>query len=227
LVNILNNLPKEPGSHPFIWQNPNELIIECHIENPKTTPKGLAVIAHPHPLQEGTMNNKVVTTLARAYKSCGISALRYNCRGVGQSTGSFDNGIGESEDLISLSKWAYEQICQNHNLKDSPFFLGGFSFGAFLALKTASKLPCRHLITVAPAVTRFPCKQLGDPTAPWLLIQGEADEVIAPEAVYSWAKEQQWSAELQITSFPETGHFFHGQLPKLKATVESFITNTI
>ncbi len=174
-------------------------------------PRGVAVIAHPHPLFGGTMDNKVVQTLARAFVQCGWTAVRFNFRGVGASAGSYDEGRAETEDMLAV----VEQVAT-----DGPLALAGFSFGSFVASKAletlwAARQP-EKIVFVGTAVTRFGVATL-PPEAHErsLLVHGEQDDTVPMGDVLDWARPQ----TLPVTVVPGVGHFFHGQLPLLKGLV--------
>jgi hypothetical protein len=172
---------------------------------------GVAVIAHPHPLFGGTMDNKVVQTLARAFVACGWTAVRFNFRGVGASEGVHDEGRGEREDMLAVA----EQLAP-----EGPLAIAGFSFGAFVASCALEKLwvarDVRHLVLVGTAASRFSVATL--PVASHeraLIVHGEQDDTVPLAAVMDWARPQ----SLPVTVIPGGGHFFHGQLPLLKNLV--------
>ena len=177
-----------------------------------TTPdlptRGLAVICHPHPLQGGTMDNKVVTTLARALTQRGWRVVRFNYRGVGGSAGAWDEGRGETEDALAA--------VAAHRVAGEPLVLGGFSFGGFIAANAAARLPDadkpRSMVLVAPSTVKHAAPPVG---ADALLIHGEADDVVPLSASMDWARPQ----GLPVVVVPGAGHFFHGQLTTLKALV--------
>ena len=171
--------------------------------------KGLAVVAHPHPLYGGTMDNKVVQTLARAFVQSGWNCLRFNFRGVGTSEGAYDEGQGETQDLLAL----VEQLAPTGQLA-----LAGFSFGAFVATQALQALwpsgRVHKTILVGTAVPKFPAPALPeDAHNQALVVHGEHDDTVALAGVLDWARPQQ----LPITVAPGGGHFFHGQLPLLKS----------
>ncbi|MGH8378595.1 MAG: alpha/beta hydrolase, partial [Gammaproteobacteria bacterium] len=143
-------------------------ILEGLMDEPAMTASAVAVVCHPHPLQQGAMTNKVAYILARAFNDLGAVSLRFNFRGVGKSSGTFDNGIGEIADALAAMDW----IGARH--PGLTLWLGGFSFGAYIALRVQSKRPVRRLVTVAPAVERFDAASIELPVCPWLLIQGDA-----------------------------------------------------
>jgi alpha/beta superfamily hydrolase len=154
------------------------------------------------------MTNKVVYMLARTLVQQGIPALRFNFRGVGKSAGEYDQGRGETEDALAALDWLKQRW------PGAKQWLGGFSFGAYVALAAASRRNIAALITVAPPVERFAIKTLELPQCPWLLIQGEADEVVDPTAVLDWASRLQNPPTIE--TLPETGHYFHGKLNMLR-----------
>ena len=181
------------------------------LEKAATPAKGLAFVAHPHPLFGGTMDNKVVQTLSRAFLQSGWDCLRFNFRGVGQSEGIYDGGLGETEDALE----ALRQLAP-----EGPLALAGFSFGAFVACQTISQLwPTQRLqkiLLVGTAVTHFnPTPLPADLHDQTLVVHGESDDTVALPAVLQWAAPQ----GLPVMVVPACGHFFHGQLPLLKSLV--------
>ena len=183
--------------------------VESVLENAEGVAKGLAVVAHPHPLYGGTMDNKVVQTLARAFVQSGWNCLRFNFRGVGASEGVYDEGQGETQDLLML----IEQCAPA-----GPLALAGFSFGAFVAAQALQALwpsgRVHKTILVGTAVPKFPAPALpADAHNQALVVHGEQDDTVALAGVMDWARPQQ----LPITVVPGGGHFFHGQLPLLKS----------
>lgn len=169
---------------------------------------GVAVLCHPHPLHGGSLRNKVVHTLARACNDLGLVALRFNFRGVGESEGEYGDAIGETEDLHAVLAWA------QHHWPGQPLWLGGFSFGASVALRAADRWPLRRLITVAPAVNMFPAESLPPVQADWLLVQGDRDEIVPHDQVMQWVAGL--SRPPQLLVLPGAGHFFHGRLNELR-----------
>ncbi len=178
--------------------------------------KRIAIICHPNPLQEGTMDNKVVTTTARALNMKGITAVRFNYRGVGQSAGQYGNITGEVADCLAVVAWAKEQW------PGLPLWLAGFSFGAYIAADVAAGVSTEQLISIAPSVDRMPYSNLPPIDCPWLVIQGEEDEVVDPNSVFQWYAGLK--AQKTLVRFPQTGHFFHGKLIELR---EAIMANTI
>jgi len=180
-----------------------------------TTPdlpsRGLAVLCHPHPLQGGTMDNKVVTTLARALVQRGWRVVRFDFRGVRQSAGSWDEGRGEVDDALA--------VVAAHRAAGEPLLLGGFSFGGYVASAAAAKLPeaerPQRMVLVAPSTVKHDAPPV---TADTLLVHGEADDVVPLSASMDWARPQ----ALPVVVVPGAGHFFHGQLTILKSLVLRF-----
>ena len=177
--------------------------IEVVITDPGEGRRGYAIVAHPHSLHGGTLDNKVVQTLAKAFHSLGYAAVRFNFRGVGKSDGVFDDGGGELDDLLEVERFA------NSRFGDVEKVLAGFSFGSFVAATAAEQLDPRYLVLVGPAVGRFP---LGAVRKDTLVIHGEQDDIVALGDVLDWARPQQ----IPVIVFPGTGHFFHGVLIDLQ-----------
>jgi len=180
--------------------------LEAVVNDPGEQRSGIALIAHPHPLFGGTLDNKVVHTLAKAFFELGYVALRPNLRGAGKSQGNFDEGKGEMQDMLAVAEYAKGQF------GDLPLALAGFSFGAFVQSRVIKQLPAEKLVLVAPAVERF---DVGNVPANTLVIHGDRDDVVPLAAVLAWAQPQ----ELQVMVLPGAGHFFHGRLPQLKQIV--------
>ena len=178
---------------------------------PEGASRGVAVIAHPHPLFGGTMDNKVVQTLARAFVQCGWTALRFNFRGVGASEGVHDNGEGETTDLLHVVR---------ELAGPGPLALAGFSFGAYVTARALQSLAAERspetVVLVGVAAARFQVPELPAECADrTLLIHGEVDDTVPLSAAMDWARPQL----LPVTVVPGVGHFFHGQLPLLKKLV--------
>lgn len=178
---------------------------------PEQTPRGVAIIAHPHPLFGGTMDNKVVQTLARAFVHSGWTAVRFNFRGVGDSAGVHDNGIGEAQDFLSV----VQQVAP-----EGPIALAGFSFGAFVTSHAIARLwPERNIeqiVLVGTATSRFEVASIpAEAHLRTLILHGEHDDTVPLSTVMDWARPQ----TLPVTVVPGGGHFFHGQLGLLKNLV--------
>ena len=182
--------------------------LEIAFQQPATAATALALICHPHPVHGGTMDNKVVQTLAKAFLELGYATMRFNFRGVGNSVGSFDEGIGETEDAAAALAWARAQVSPS-----LPLIAAGFSFGCFVQSRLLPRSQPQQLVLVGPAVSRF---QLAEVPKDTLVIHGEEDDVVPLDAVMTWARPQ----GLPVTVFPGTGHFFHGRLTELKAVVK-------
>jgi alpha/beta superfamily hydrolase len=180
--------------------------LEAVVNDPGEQRSGIALIAHPHPLFGGTLDNKVVHTLAKAFFELGYVALRPNLRGAGKSQGNFDEGKGEMQDMLAVAEYAKGQF------GDLPLALAGFSFGAFVQSRVIKHLSAEKLVLVAPAVERF---DVGNVPANTLVIHGDRDDVVPLAAVLAWAQPQ----ELRVMVLPGAGHFFHGRLPQLKQIV--------
>jgi len=189
--------------------------LEVVIDHPAAEPAGLALVAHPHPLYGGTLDNKVVYTLARAFVELGCIALRPNFRGVGASEGSHDQGAGEVDDLSAVLDWATARFGA------LPLHLAGYSFGAAIQTQLAERLrqagtPLQRLVLVGPAVTlgrthsRVPKGTL--------VIHGEKDDTIPLAAVLDWARPQ----DLPVVVMPSADHFFHSKLTLLRDLVLSY-----
>lgn len=207
---------KAPKTEEVLIDGPSGLL-EGLFERPaRSEPEGAAVVCHPHPVHGGTLQNKVTHTLARAFLQCGFATLRFNFRGVGKSEGEFDEGAGELDDAIAAARWTRERY------RDSPFWIAGFSFGAAIAVKAAGRVSADGLVSVAPAITRVAGNKGSQPTCPWLVIQGEDDELVDPEETIAWINGLDPGPELLM--FPETGHFFHGKLVPLREAVEAFVS---
>ncbi len=192
-------------------------VIEVAVDLPFDSPlgtqpsKGVAVIAHPHPLFGGTLDNKVVQTLARAFTQCGWTAVRFNFRGVGGTEGVHDEGRGELDDMLAVVA---------HIKPAGPLCLAGFSFGAFVTTHAFEKLGATRdiekLVLVGTSVVRSAAAPI-DAAAhcKTIVIHGEVDDTVELSAVMDWARPQ----SLPVTVIPGVGHFFHGQLPLLKSLV--------
>ncbi len=182
--------------------------IECATDLPEATPLGTAVVCHPHPQHGGTLDNKVVQTLARAFVTLGWRSVRFNFRGVGASQGAWDEGVGEIDDALAVIAALHDPAL--------PLLLAGFSFGAYVAASAALQLPAAakpaRLVLVGPSTQE---QQLPAVPADTIVIHGETDDVVPLAATLDWARPQ----ALPVIVFPGVGHFFHGQLPLLKSVL--------
>lgn len=181
-------------------------MIETDINDPGAARRGIALIAHPNPVQGGTKDNKVVTTLAKAFFALGYVTARPNFRGVGASEGSHDEGRGETDDLLAVAGHLTRQY------GDLPFVLAGFSFGSFVQTRVAKRLNPDRMVLVGPAVSRFPAETVPPDT---LVIHGEHDDVVPLAAVLDWARPQ----GLPVVVVPGGEHFFHGRLNLLSDVI--------
>ena len=188
--------------------------LEVAVDHGEATPlPAVAIICHPLPIEGGTMHNKVVTMLARSLRELGLDTVRFNFRGTGNSEGSFDNGVGETDDLRTVATWVRAQR------PDAALWLAGFSFGAYVSLRMAAELQPAMLVSIAPPVGRsWDFDTLVPPTCPWLVIQGEADEVVDPQAVFAWIDAMRDPPDL--VRMPDTGHFFHRKLMDLRGAIK-------
>jgi uncharacterized protein len=173
--------------------------IEADVSDPGGTRRGVALIAHPNPVQGGTKENKVVTTLAKAFFALGYVAARPNFRGVGGSEGRHDEGRGETGDLLAVAARLRQQY------GELPLVLAGFSFGGFVQTRVAHRIKSERLVLVSPAVDRFPAETVPADT---LVIHGEHDDVVPLPVVLDWARPQ----NLPVVVVPGGEHFFHGRL---------------
>ena len=174
-----------------------------------TSPAAVAICCHPHPLHGGSMQNKVVHILAKSFLALGCQVVRFNFRGVGQSAGTFAEGIGEQDDLVAVVAWCRQQWPK------APIWLAGFSFGAYIAAAAHADIAPQRLVLVAPPVDMYPAiKTIQINTADWMLIQGEQDEIVAASAVQEWADQQTLPAKTLFIA--GASHFFHGKLNLIK-----------
>jgi uncharacterized protein len=191
--------------------------LETIVEDPGASAASYGVICHPHPLFGGTMENKVVTTAARAMHELGIPTVRFNFRGVGASDGEFDQGIGETADADAVATWGAERW------PGRALVIAGFSFGGYVALRLANGRPARQLITIAPAVQLVDRGAIAVPQCPWLVVQGDADDVVNPADVINWVNGLDPKPRLVV--LPGVGHFFHGRLRELRDAVTEALRN--
>lgn len=180
--------------------------LECAIDTPAGETSGIALIAHPHPQFGGTLDNKVVQTLARAFVELGCVALRPNFRGVGASEGAYDEGRGEVEDLAAVLDWGRREF------GELPIALAGFSFGAAMQARLAERVAPQRMALVGVAVGSFEVPAVPPDT---LVIHGDQDETVPLAAVLAWARPQ----DLPVVVVPGADHFFHRKLPVLRAIV--------
>ena len=197
-------------------------LLEAVVDQPRNPleneSRGYAILSHPHPLHGGTMENKVVQTMARAFAYAGWTVIRFNFRGVGKSEGTFDHAVGETEDLLNII---------SELAPDGPISLGGFSFGAAVTCRAVEKIKetrdIRKIVLVGLAVSRFEAPEIDTKyQLDTLVLHGEDDDTVDLQSVMSWAKPQ----VLPVTVIPQTGHFFHGQLSLLKGLILRHVNST-
>ncbi len=213
-----------PGKYNFILQGEvGDLEVELVIPQ---DPQYLfcAIIGHPHSLHGGTMQNKVVTTVAAAFANLNIPTIKFNFRGVGKSFGEYDAGIGESLDMLVIAR-LWQELYPNCKL-----IFAGFSFGSFVAYRAACMYMAENheknpLITIAPSVINYNYKEFADFAEPWLVIQGENDEIVDPQDVYNFVAS--FNSPLKILRFADTTHFFHGKLIELKEKLTTYLTEIL
>lgn len=178
---------------------------------------GTVVVCHPHPQHGGTLHNKVAHSLARAFVHMGFDALRFNFRGTEQSEGQFDEGVGELDDALAAMAWMREKRPNN------ALWLAGFSFGAAIAVRAAVESNVDGLVSVAPAVSRFAQGLEQQPQCPWLVVQGDEDELVDVDETIAWMNGLEPGPELLI--LPGAEHFFHGRLLELRQVVTRFVSD--
>jgi uncharacterized protein len=194
--------------------------LEMLVETPEAdagvaAPAAFGVICHPHPLYGGSMDNKVVWTLARAFQQLGAPTIRFNFRGVGASAGSHDAGRGEAADARAVIDWGHTRW------PHAGLWLAGFSFGGVVAVRLAGEARPARLVLVAPGINKGDVSDAAAPACPWLIVQGDADDVVPAEVVIGWARRLQPAPELSV--LPGAGHYFHGRINELRDTVVGFM----
>lgn len=194
--------------------------LEARLDHPEpaagdpAAPREFAVICHPHPLFGGTLTNKVVHTLAKSFNDAGMPSLRFNFRGVGASAGTHDGGEGEVHDALAAIDYGAQRW------PGARLWLAGFSFGAAVAVRASAQASPAGLVAVAPAVDRM---QMGAvvPRCPWLVLLGDADDVVSPQRMLEWAQAVNPAPKIQVLA--GAGHFFHGRLSEVRDSVVDFI----
>jgi len=196
-------------------------LLECAVDAPEPSEECpiTIVICHPHPGHGGTMHNKVVTIIERSMRECGLRTVRFNFRGVGESEGSFDDGYGETDDLFAVVEWV------RRTRPDDNLWLGGFSFGSYVALRAAANLSLGQLISIAPPVDRYEFANLQRPDCPWLVVQGDEDDMVSSEAVQSWAERANPPPDLVVMQ--QAGHFFHRRLMDLRGLLKNGVRDQL
>ncbi len=212
-------MAKAPRKQPLTIHGPAGGL-EALLETPEgVTGERVAVLCHPHPQHQGTMLNKVVHTLARAMNDLGLSALRFNFRGVGASEGDYAEGEGEVDDVTAVAEYA------RRRWPGCRIWLAGFSFGGVVSARAAERVRPEQLLSIAPAVNILGRELREIPGMPWLVIQGGADEIVAPAEVRDWAATLQPQPKLIV--LPEAGHFFHGHLVDLRSILVKQLSDTV
>ena len=184
-------------------------VLEVALNVAEGEPRGIALVAHPHPQQGGTLDNKVAQTLARTFAALGYASARFNFRGAGKSEGSFADGIGETDDALAALAFVQAEF---PSVAQLPPVLAGFSFGSYVQTRVAHTVKAERLVLVGPAVKRFAIEQVPADT---IVIHGEEDDVVALADVLAWARPQL----LPVVVFPGCGHFFHGRLGQLQQVI--------
>lgn len=175
----------------------------------------IAIICHPLSTDGGSMHNKVVTMLERSLREAGLDTVIFNFRSVGRSEGEFDHGHGESEDLAAVAAWARKAR------PGAKLWLAGFSFGSYVTLRNAVVLKADALISIAPpaAGRGWDFSPIELPTCPWLVVMGDADEIVEPQAVYDWVESLPGNKRPKLVKMEETSHFFHRRLMDLRGVI--------
>lgn len=217
-MNALPDFPSESG--PVLIPGPaGQLELMVDLPEPGQERAGVAVVCHPNPPDGGTLHNKVVTMAARALSELGLAAVRFNFRGVGQSQGSFDQGRGETLDLLAVTDWVRKQR------PNDALWLAGFSFGSWVALQGARHLPVKQMISIAPPVGLREFAGVLPPPCPWLVVQGEMDDIVDPQAVYDWI--DALKDKPTLVRMPDTGHFFHRRLMDLRGAIKNGVRKNL
>lgn len=191
--------------------------IEATLDQPEGDERNaVAVCCHPHPVHGGAMTNKVIYTVSRTIAGLGIPSVRFNFRGVGRSEGEYDEGRGEQQDLIKVIDWVREEY------PNRPLWLAGFSFGSWIAALQAKEQGASQLISIAPPVNRFSFDDFVIPDCPWLVVMGDADDVVDPDAVFDWV--DQLEPQPELIKMSDAGHFFHGRLVELREKLVESLT---
>jgi uncharacterized protein len=198
--------------------------IECAVELPEAecARAGVAIICHPHPLHGGTMHNKVVTMIERSLRELGLATVLFNFRGVGKSEGEHDEGRGETLDLLAVAEWV------RRVRPDDALWLAGFSFGAYVALLAARHLPLKQMISIAPPAGRWDFSAVLPPACPWLVVQGEDDDIVDPQTVFDWIDAIPGDDNRPtLVRMPDTGHFFHRRLMDLRGAIKNAVRTNL
>ena len=204
---LLRDIPGPSGS------------LEALLEVSSTTPRAAAVFAHPHPLYGGTMHTRAVYHATKALARVGAVVLRFNFRGVGASDGAHDGGPGEMDDYRA----ALDFVAAKY--PGLPLWAAGFSFGSWVALQAARHLPLKQMISIAPPVGLRSFDGVLPPACPWLVIMGEADDLVDPQKVYAWI--DSLKDKPTLVKMPDTGHFFHRRLIDLRGAIKNGVRKNL
>lgn len=187
--------------------------IEALADVPETPVGAVAIVCHSLSGDGGNLHNKVVHMIERSLREIGAHTVRFNFRGVGASHGAFDQGVGEAEDLIAVGNWV-RSVLPDHDL-----WLAGFGFGCYVTARAAASLQPAQLISVAPAVTEFDFQPLERFACPWLVVQGDLDQWVSPDAVYKWAEDLDEPS--QLIRVEDADHHFHRHLMNLRGVIKN------
>lgn len=206
--------------HEFFLRGPTGKL-ECVSDVPAAEDEREAtiVICHPHPLHGGTMHNKVVTIIERSMREIGLRTIRFNFRGAGESEGEHDEGYGETDDLFAVTEFV------RHTRPNDELWLAGFSFGSYIALRAAQNLQLGQLISIAPPVDRYKFSELQHPGCPWLVVQGDEDEVVSLEDVICWIEKVEPPPDFLVME--QAGHFFHRRLMDLRGLLKNGVISKL
>ena len=196
-----------------------QALLETAQPEGERAPHAFGVVCHPHPLHGGTLDNKVVWTVSRAFQQLGAPTLRFNFRGVGASEGTYDEGRGETTDALAVIAYGRQRF------PGAALWLGGFSFGGVVAVRAAEQAHPARLVLVAPGITRIDAHGAAPPACPWLIVQGDADDVVPAQAVLGWARALSPAPTVRV--LPGAGHFFHGRINELRDAVVDFMADAV
>lgn len=216
LQDVLN--AGKPGENPFQAKGHAGLIEGVVTLPAESALKYWLFIGHPHSLQGGTMNNKVVTTIARAAKDSGVASIRFNFRGVGASGGQYDAGEGESQDMLTLVDALREHF------PEASLLFAGFSFGSYVAYKAAAMRQHAVLITIAPPVSRYAYDTAKPAPSPWYLLKAGADEVVEGAEIDAFLQQH---PDIHAVHFADASHFFHGRLLELRTELSRILHEVV
>ncbi|MGE7139441.1 alpha/beta hydrolase [Luteibacter sp. NPDC031894] len=195
--------------------------LECEAKpaSPEIARDGVAVVCHPLSTDGGSMHNKVVTMVERSLRESGMDTVIFNFRSVGRSEGDFDSGTGESDDLATVVDWV------RRTRPGARLWLAGFSFGSYVTLRNAVRLGADALISIAPpaAGRGWDFSEVDLPACPWLVVMGDADEIVDPQAVYDWVDSLPEGSRPHLVKMEETSHFFHRRLMDLRGVIKNAV----